>query len=448
MATFTLRTHCRTRVFTAALVLLFVGITGCGDVPTGFSDTAESADQSPKLRHAHLMERAMQPGASKNGNALGLILATNQTSALQKQKVLERFKVLERYKVLERHSYEEAINGWAIEVEDSLGQGDFNAFLDSLDADPDITWYEPDFGITMPPSSSTPGGSGQELPWSIQHIGGHLSPAVSGDGSGSVPVDVYVLDTGVAQADNNDPNDDFALVNSIDFREGMNDAKDYDGHGTHIAGIIAAVDDGDGIVGVAPGARVHNLKVLGDDGLTDVSVVIAAVEYLINEKLAHPSKPMVVNMSLGEDIGTPAYTALDEAISEAISHGIIFVVAAGNQGKDVSHITPAHVAEAITVGSYGPTNFFSSFSNRGPGVDVLAPGEQILSLGPGGDHDRVLMTGTSMATAHVTGAVALYLWAYPSATPAQIHAEVMNYTKPIILGTPSNTTNRTLWIGL
>ena len=92
---------------------------------------------------------------------------------------------------------------------------------------------------------------------------------------------------------------------------------------------------------MAPGARVHNFKVLDDSGKSDISVVIAAVEHVLSAKLASPTTPMVVNLSLGEDVGTTAYTALDEAIVAATAEGVVFVVAAGNQGIDASNVTPA-----------------------------------------------------------------------------------------------------------
>ena len=432
----------------ALAVLLLVGVVGCADGLAGYEEPETSLAEpwpGPKLRHAQLLDRALRhaDGAAKSGDGdLYLIVATDEHSTIEKQRVIERFKTLERYRVLERQTYSEVFDGWAWQIEDSLGLADFTVFLALLDTDPDILWYEPDFDVSTPTSSPSGGGGGQQVPWSVALIGGQYSAAQSGDGAGSVPVDLYVLDTGVT-------NPDLSVVEAMDFREGMADPSDDDGHGTHVAAIAAADDDGDGLVGVAPGAHLHNLKVLDDDGTTDVSVVIAAVEHVLAQKQADPATPIVVNMSLGEDVGTPAYTALDEAIETATAAGVVFVAAAGNHGKDAAHVTPAHVDAVITVGAYDPEFRFSSFSNYGSLVDLMAPGERIVSLAPstGGAGAPVEMDGTSMAAAHVSGAAALYLWQNPTASPAQVEAALVAAAKPIVQNVPSGTTNRSVWVG-
>lgn len=124
--------------------------------------------------------------------------------------------------------------------------------------DPDIAWFEPDFGIVMPGPSTSGSSSGQQIPWGVAAIDGMESWTISGNGSGSVDVLVYILDTGVANADSGDPYDDLALVESRDFRDlTMPNAGDIDGPGTHIAGIVGAIDDQDNFVGIAPSARIH-----------------------------------------------------------------------------------------------------------------------------------------------------------------------------------------------
>src|SRR5690606_5990270 len=175
-------------------------------------------------------------------------------------------------------------------------------------------------------------------------------------------------------------------------------------HGTGVAGVVAAEDDRNGAVGVAPGARVHAIKVLDNGGKTELSTVIAAVEYLTERKLADPSRPMLVNLSLGADVGSTDYTGLDLAIQASIRAGVVYVLAAGNEGIDASTVTPAHVAEAITVGSYSATGKLSWFSNYGAVVDLLAPGEDVETLTAG--NAVVFTSGTSIAAPHVTGAAA------------------------------------------
>ncbi len=435
------------------VVLLMVGLiffSGCSDSFTGGEEASpETSLRQGKLRHPYLMDQAYtSKGSGKFGNesALNLILSINKQSTLERYNVLERFTTLERYNVLERYEYNNVFGGYAITVEDSLGLSEYNAFLDELEQDPDIIWYEPDFTVDLPNASASTGQTGQLIPWSVAAIGGMESWTISGDGSGFVNVDVFILDTGVARALANDPYDDLYLYYSEDVRDGLNDATDHDGHGTHIAGIIGAIDDGDNLVGIAPGARIHNLKVLNDNGTTDVSVVVAAMEKIIAWKQAHPAKPAVVNLSIGENIGSPDYTALDEAVEAAINAGITVVAAAGNQGIDAVNVTPAHVEGAITVGSYDVNGVFSSFSNHGSMVDLLAPGEAVISLGINGEGPQS-MSGTSMAAAHVSGAAALYVARHPQASPLEVRTALLDDARNFVIGLPTGTTDASVWVG-
>ena len=223
---------------------------------------------------------------------------------------------------------------------------------------------------------------------------------------------------------------------------------DVFGHGVHLSGTAVAQDNNKGSVGVAPGAKTHSLKVLDDNGEAGLSEVIAALDSVITYKSMHPGSNIVVNMSFGADIGTSAYNALDEAVEMAIEKGIIVVVAAGNDGDDVSTFTPAHVAGAITVGAYDVYDRFAYFSNYGPGVDILAPGVDILSTGLAeGKLAPALMSGTSMASAHVSGAALLYLSKNPGASPDEVRQALLAASKATIRNTPSGTTNRTVWVG-
>ncbi len=436
-----------------ALIMGFFVLSGCTDSFTGPDDygtTVDQSDQPNKFRHANLMDRALRSGsgefAGKTDNALGLIFKINKQRVLERYKILERYRVLERYKLMERYEYTSAFDGFAVTFEDTTGGTDFSSVISALQADSDIEWFEPDFSVETPASSELTGEVGQTIPWSVAYVGGQTSSTISGDGSGSVDVDVYVIDTGVS-------NDDLNIVESIDFRgtmgTGIDDPNDYDGHGTHVAGIIGASDNTTGLVGVAPGARIHNLKVLGDDGTTDVSVVIAAIEYVIRARELSPQTPMVVNMSLGENIGSTSYTALDEAVERLVEMGVTVVVAAGNQGVDASLVTPAHVPGALTVGSHTGDGYFSGFSNWGTSLDILAPGEDIISLSPtlGGVGAPLQMTGTSMAAPHVAGAAALYLSQNPSASPDEVATELIRRAKAGIKLTGPQTINKSVWVG-
>ena len=434
----------------AIIVFIFFSpafLQGCdgmlGSEDPSIIDMTTSPDE--KFRHEALLDRAIKRNAgSKSGSdEIGLIIAIEPQRVLDRYKILDRYRILDRYKILDRYEYNEAFDGFAITVEDIAGLSEYNEFLDMLESDPDILWFEPDFNIETPLPTASSGETLQFIPWSVAAVGGKDSWTRSGDGQGEVDVDVFILDTGTT-------NDELNIVESLDFRDSQlaGDSEDYDGHGTHVAGIVGAEDDTDGLVGIAPGARIHNYKVLNDDGRTDVSVVIAAMEHIIGLKEASPSTPMVVNLSLGEDIGVESYTALDYAVQTASDAGVICIVAAGNQGINASKVTPAHARDAITVASYDVNGVFSPFSNFGPAVDILAPGEAIISLEPSTTAGKpVSMSGTSMAAPHVTGAVALYLAENPMATPQQVLDALLEQAKDFVVATPSQTTNKSVWVG-
>ena len=193
---------------------------------------------------------------------------------------------------------------------------------------------------------------------------------------------------------------------------------------------------------------MHSLKVLDDNGETVLSDVIVAVEYVISRKQQNPNRPVVINLSLGADIKTTEYNALDMAVEAAVGVGVTVVTAAGNEGIDASTITPAHAADAITVGAYDAYHQFARFSNYGPTVDILAPGVDVSSLGlhPNGNLARVWMDGTSQAAAHGAGAAALFLAEHPNASPQQVRDALVASGLATIEGVPAGTTNLTVYV--
>jgi subtilisin family serine protease len=201
--------------------------------------------------------------------------------------------------------------------------------------------------------------------------------------------------------------------------------EDDNGHGTHVAGIAAAFDNGQGIVGVAPGARIWSVKVLDQNGSGSFSDVICGLNWVVK----HRGTIDVVNLSLsgaGGD-GPCESSPLHKAVCNVYYSGIPVVVAAGNQGTDASTRVPASYDEVITVsgmadsdggpGHAGPgtctgqaDDTFLPFSNYGADVDVAAPGDCILSLGR--DGKRRNQSGTSSASPHVAGALAHFIQAF------------------------------------
>ncbi|NNE34297.1 MAG: S8 family serine peptidase, partial [Rhodothermales bacterium] len=150
---------------------------------------------------------------------------------------------------------------------------------------------------------------------------------------------------------------------------------------------------------------------------------------------------------------TTAYNALDHAIATSISHGVVYVIAAGNDAVDVQTVTPAHVKEAITVASFydhsANTNMFSEWSNFGADVDILAPGNNIKSL----DSESTAplrMSGTSVAAPIVTGAAALFLSRNPSATPQHVLDKLLSdasASELTVTGAPAGTVSASVWVG-
>ena len=230
---------------------------------------------------------------------------------------------------------------------------------------------------------------------------------VSGDGTG---VNVHVVDTGIRVTHAEFGGRAFI---ARDYVGDDNDGDDCHGHGTHVAGTI-----GGATYGVAKNATLWAHRVLDCQGRGSTSALIAAVD-AITQDMTH--RPAVVNISLA----APASLALDAAIRRSISAGVTYVVAAGNGNVDSAGLSPARIADAITVGATTADDRRASFSNYGTAVDLFAPGESIVSAAIANDTAVTTMSGTSMASAHVAGAAALLLGNYPHAPPADVHSALI-----------------------
>lgn len=251
-------------------------------------------------------------------------------------------------------------------------------------------------------------------------------------------VDVAVIDTGV---DARHP--DLNVVGGYDCTVGHDQTQAWDrdvvGHGTHVAGTIAARDNGMGVVGVAPGARIWSIKVIDDQGYGTTASVICGLDYVVE----HAEEIEVANMSLGGS-GYPSACGERDPMHNAVcvaAERTVIVVAAGNETSDVITTSPANYPEVVTVSALadfdgqpggaglaaaGPCAAMSvddelaAFSNYGDGVDIAAPGTCILSTLPGALDDAGVYqpaygyaSGTSMAAPHVAGAIARFLAANP-----------------------------------
>lgn len=214
-------------------------------------------------------------------------------------------------------------------------------------------------------------------------------------------VTIAILDTG---CDLNHPDLKDQIIGGRNFTtddaSDQNQFQDYNGHGTHVAGIIAATENNIGVVGVAPAAKLLILKVLDKEGSGQYEWIVNGILYAIEQKVD------VISMSLGGPEDVPE---LHEAIKNAVKNNILVVCAAGNEGDGNDQTDeygyPAAYNEVISVGAIDLNHRSSQFSNSNKEIDLVAPGEKILSTYLDGKYAS--LSGTSMATPHVAGALAL-----------------------------------------
>lgn len=215
---------------------------------------------------------------------------------------------------------------------------------------------------------------------------------------------VAILDTG-CQVDHPDLKD--RIIGGRNFTTDNNSDPDQfgdnNGHGTHVAGTIAAVEDGKGIVGMAPLVSLLILKVLDSSGGGGYQNLINAINYALEWQGPEGQKVRILSMSLGGETDDPA---LHAAIVQAVDAGVLVVCAAGNTGQ-VERQFPGGYNEVVGVGAVDFDKKLAAFSTMNKEIDVVAPGVGILSTYP--DNRYAVLSGTSMATPHIAGAAALII---------------------------------------
>lgn len=320
-----------------------------------------------------------------------------------------------------RFTYGRALRGFAV------GNLKNDALL-ALANDPAVKYVEPDAPVQLYDVRS----AGAVGSWGVDRVDQRSLPLdgafdFSASGAG---VNVYVFDTGINRAHeqfggraNYVPAGANGTVQGNFVPDAQLDAADCHGHGTHVAGTAAGAT-----FGLATGATIWSARVVDCNGGGDVSYAIAAIDWCT----ASCARPAVVNMSLGYG----NVQAMRDAVERSVAGGVSYAVAAGNghwlfgTPLDACNEAPAGAPNVVTVGATMRSDAEASFSNYGSCVDILAPGYDIVSAYFGSTSGSSVMSGTSMATPHVVGAIALYLQTNPTATPAAVTAALKSFATP------------------
>ena len=325
------------------------------------------------------------------------------------------------YGLGETHRYYSALKGAALLVPDGMT-------LVKLKSDKRVSKVTKDKEVKLIPINEAKGNGkpgststqpAQTIPTGLKRIGG------SYEGAGVI---VAVLDTGI---DKYHP-DLVANINITLTKDCVGDTisltnsgDDGNGHGSHVAGTIAAVNNSIGSLGVANKVNVASVRVLNRQGKGTWAGVICGIDYVTSQK----DVIKVASMSLG-GTGSDTDSSLRRAINASVEAGVTYTVAAGNEYDNAANHVPAAYDAVITVsafyngdGTSSTDKGFPSWSNYGQDVDIAAPGVNIYSTYKNGGYNT--LSGTSMATPHVAAAAALYIKTHPGATPAEVRSALI-----------------------
>lgn len=277
-----------------------------------------------------------------------------------------------------------------------------------------VSWVEEDQLIKA---------DGQVVDWGHGPVQANEAQKLQYTGKGTK---VAVIDTGISGT-----HPDIKVSGGVSFVEGTNHSIDDNGHGTHVAGIIAAINNTIGVVGVAPGVELYSIKALDSDGIGNQTDVVAGIEWAMEHEID------IINLSITSPFDS---ITLKKIIENAAEQGILITAASGNdetgagQPANTDIMFPARYKEVIGVGAVNSSLRRPAFSYIGPSLELAAPGEDIYStyVRDGGlTNGYAYMTGTSMATPYVTGILALYNQAYPELSNAEIRELVQQNAKDL-----------------
>lgn len=298
--------------------------------------------------------------------------------------------------------------------------------IDTIRRSPKVEYIEIDEKVFAHTDGRIPIGTCQEIkalkqmiPWGVNRIGARLvNNLTENTGQG---IRIAILDTGIDK-DHECLSKNFK--GGYNFVDNNTDLTDLNGHGTHVAGIIAAEDNDTGVIGVAPNAYIYSVKVLDYTASGSASNIVAGMEWAAENDI------QIINASLGSDSNSISFR---RSVENVYNGGILIVAAAGNSGNGMGtgdNIDfPAKYNEVISVGATDINDKRARFSSTGPSLELSAPGVDIPSTLPKNKYGT--LSGTSMSAPHVTGVAALVMKANPGMANIDIRVRLQVTTQNI-----------------